>query len=167
MLSCAPTGGTLMPPPPFGPAATFAQFGHTPTQLIPAAPPLAARHTFPVAYPPIFYWPYPSPPVSPTSYYGGPMPADLGPPQGPMQPPQPTLVIMQGLPYSANVGHVLNFFSGSPELTPECIQLQRSMDGRATGEAIVCFPSRVEAERAVLEKNRHHIGNRYIELYLI
>nr|CAD7404155.1 unnamed protein product [Timema cristinae] len=160
-------GGTLMPPPPFGPAATFAQFGHTPTQLIPAAPPLAARHTFPVAYPPIFYWPYPSPPVSPTSYYGGPMPAALGPPQGPMQPPQPTLVIMQGLPYSANVGHVLNFFSGSPELTPECIQLQRSMDGRATGEAIVCFPSRVEAERAVLEKNRQHIGNRYIELYLI
>nr|CAD7431876.1 unnamed protein product [Timema monikensis] len=108
-------GGTLMPPPPFGPAATFAQFGHTPTQLIPAAPPMAARHTFPVAYPPIFYWPYPSPPVSPTSYYGGPMPAALGPPQGPMQPPQPTLVIMQGLPYSANVGHVLNFFSGSPE----------------------------------------------------
>nr|CAD7406751.1 unnamed protein product [Timema poppensis] len=52
-------------------------------------------------------------------------------------------------------------------LTPECIQLQRSMDGRATGEAIVCFPSRVEAERAVLEKNRQHIGNRYIELYLI
>nr|CAD7263611.1 unnamed protein product [Timema shepardi] len=38
-------GGTLMPPPPFGPAATFAQFGHTPIQLIPAAPPLAARHT--------------------------------------------------------------------------------------------------------------------------
>ncbi|CAG2055762.1 unnamed protein product [Timema podura] len=111
-----PLGGTLMPPPPFGPAATFAQFGHTPTQLIPAAPPLAARHTFPVAYPPIFYWPYPSPPVSPTSYYGGPMPAALGPPQGPMQPPQPTLVIMQGLPYSANVGHVLNFFSGSPEV---------------------------------------------------
>ncbi|KAJ8870599.1 hypothetical protein PR048_029622 [Dryococelus australis] len=111
-------GGTILPPPPFGPAAAFSPFGPAATQLIPATPALPPRHTFAAAYPPatFFYWPYPpSPPVSPTSYYGGPVPA-LGPPQGPVQPPPPTLVIMQGLPSSANVGHVLNFFSGTPEV---------------------------------------------------
>nr|CAD7262816.1 unnamed protein product [Timema shepardi]CAD7573615.1 unnamed protein product [Timema californicum] len=74
-------------------------------------------------------------------------------------------IIYFSIPYKLTYGkdrHNIQF-----PLTPECIQLQRSMDGRATGEAIVCFPSRVEAERAVLEKNRQHIGNRYIELYLI
>nr|CAD7431875.1 unnamed protein product [Timema monikensis] len=67
----------------------------------------------------------------------------------------------------AKIGSIHKLDKFTNGLTPECIQLQRSMDGRATGEAIVCFPSRVEAERAVLEKNRQHIGNRYIELYLI
>ncbi|XP_063218034.1 RNA-binding protein fusilli isoform X6 [Bacillus rossius redtenbacheri] len=102
-------GGTILPPP-FGPAA-FGPFGPATAQLIPATPALPPRHAFAAAYPPaaFFYWPYPpSPPVSPTSYYGGPVPS-LGPPPGAVQPPPPTLVITQGLPFSAN------FLSGSPE----------------------------------------------------
>ncbi|XP_067005775.1 RNA-binding protein fusilli isoform X2 [Anabrus simplex] len=101
-------GGTIMPPPPFGPATAFAPFAPAPAQLIPTAtlthgaPPLTPRHTFHAAYPPIFYWPYPSPPVSPTSYYGGPLPP-LPPVQ---QPPHLTSVIMQGLPFSTNVADV-------------------------------------------------------------
>ncbi|XP_063218038.1 RNA-binding protein fusilli isoform X9 [Bacillus rossius redtenbacheri] len=84
-------GGTILPPP-FGPAA-FGPFGPATAQLIPATPALPPRHAFAAAYPPaaFFYWPYPpSPPVSPTSYYGGPVPS-LGPPPGAVQPPPPTL----------------------------------------------------------------------------
>ncbi|XP_026477843.1 RNA-binding protein fusilli-like [Ctenocephalides felis] len=56
-------GGAILPPP-FGVANGYSPYG-----------PLAApRH--PAFYPPpIFYWGYPSPPVSPTSYYGGLQPA--------------------------------------------------------------------------------------------
>lgn len=52
------------------------------------------------------------------------------------------------------------------QLTPECIQIQRNGDGRPSGEALVSFPSRAEAERAIQEKNRQNIGNRYIELFM-
>ncbi|CAL1689695.1 unnamed protein product [Lasius platythorax] len=54
----------MLPPPPvaiFPPA----------TAMLPRAPP-----QFATPYPPhIFYWPYPSPPVSPTNYY---TPANVG-----------------------------------------------------------------------------------------
>jgi len=45
--------------------------------------------------------------------------------------------------------------------------MQRGCDGRQTGEAIVAFPSRADAERAILEKNRQSLGNRYVELFMV
>ncbi|KAF4525519.1 hypothetical protein B566_EDAN014905, partial [Ephemera danica] len=154
-------GGTLLPPPygafPYGPQAAA-------PPLIPAAAataaPMAPRPAPAPAFgfPPIFYWPYPSPPVSPTSYYTGVPP----PPQA-----APTLVIMNGLPYSATMADVLNFFQGFSEITPECIQMPRGGDGRPTGEALITFPSRADAERAIHEKNRQNMGNRYIELFMV
>lgn len=74
-------------------------------------------------YHPIIYWPYPSPPVSPTTYYT---------------------------------------HSGPTMMTSECIQIPRN----GAGDGLVTFPPRVEAERAIQEKNRANIGNRCIELYL-
>ncbi|XP_017773605.1 PREDICTED: RNA-binding protein fusilli isoform X2 [Nicrophorus vespilloides] len=70
-------GGNIIPTG-FHPGANFP--GYAPVQI--AAAPMGARQFFP---PPIFYWPYPSPPVSPTSYYAPSMP-----PPGAM-PPQPQL----------------------------------------------------------------------------
>jgi heterogeneous nuclear ribonucleoprotein F/H len=52
------------------------------------------------------------------------------------------------------------------QLTPDCIQIHRNNDGRPSGEAVVNFPSRADAERAIQEKNRHNIGTRYIELFM-
>lgn len=52
------------------------------------------------------------------------------------------------------------------QLSPDCIQIQRNNDGRPSGEAVVNFQSRAEAERAVAEKNRHNMGTRYIELFM-
>lgn len=53
------------------------------------------------------------------------------------------------------------------QLTLECIQLQHSADGHPTGEAAVSFPTRADAERAIHDKNRHNMGSRYIELFLV
>ncbi|XP_024938562.1 RNA-binding protein fusilli isoform X3 [Cephus cinctus] len=58
-------GGTMMPPP-FAPGAMFPP----PQAMLPRGPP-----QFAPAYPQIIYWPYPSPPVSPTNYYN---PANVG-----------------------------------------------------------------------------------------
>lgn len=87
-------GGPILSPPygtyPYAPAP----------QIIPTVTPLTPRA--PAYYPPIFYWPYPSPPVSPTSYY-----AHTG----------PTLVIMRGLPYNATVADILTFFQSFREVS--------------------------------------------------
>jgi len=117
-------GGTLLPPP-YG-AYPYVQTPQVLPATVTAAAALPAR--VPASYyPPIIYWPYPSPPVSPTTYYA---------------------------------------HSGPTMLTTDCIQIQRNGDGRPSGEAVVTFPSRAEAERAIQEKNRQNIGNRYIELFM-
>lgn len=61
MFYCG-TGGNMLPPP-YG---TF-PYVQTP-QILPAVAPLTPRLP-PASYYPVFYWPYPSPPVSPTTYY--------------------------------------------------------------------------------------------------
>ena len=38
-------------------------------------------------------------------------------------------------------------------------------DGRFTGEAWVTFASPAEAQRAQAERNRAHMGSRYVELF--
>lgn len=102
-------GGTLLPPPygafPYGPQSAAPPLIPTAATAAPLTPRPAPAPAY--GFPPIFYWPYPSPPVSPTSYYPGVPP-----------PPQPaaTLVIMHGLPYSATMADVLNFFQGFPEV---------------------------------------------------
>lgn len=53
-----------------------------------------------------------------------------------------------------------------PTQMPPDIQLQRGLDGRPNGEAFVTFGSRVEAERAITERNRKVVGNRFVELHM-
>ena len=50
-------------------------------------------------------------------------------------------------------------------MTPD-VQIQRTPDGRSTGEVYVTFGSRAEAERAVTERNRKVMLNRFIELHM-
>ncbi|GAB1600064.1 epithelial splicing regulatory protein 1-like isoform X4 [Argonauta hians] len=130
------------------------------TQTVPSFhhPPLAPLPPRPSYYPPVFYW-YPSPPVSPQTYY-----AQNG----------PSVVVMRGLPYNSSVQDIMNFFQGFPEqsstrnsqVSPESIQIQQSTDGRPNGDALVTFSSRCEAERAITERNRNSIGNRFVELFM-
>ncbi|XP_064466470.1 epithelial splicing regulatory protein 2-like isoform X2 [Ornithodoros turicata] len=141
-------GGAILPPPPYG-AYPYVQ---PPAPVLPATAVTTLAPRVSTYYPPIFYWSYPSPPVSPTTYY----PHSTG----------PTMVILRGLPYSATAVDILTFFQGFAELTADCIQIQRNTDGRPNGEAVVTFPTRADAERAIQEKNRQNIGSRYIELFM-
>ncbi|XP_075530023.1 epithelial splicing regulatory protein fusilli isoform X3 [Dermacentor variabilis] len=146
--AAAAAAGAMLPPAPYG-AYPYVQ---PPAPVLPAATMTTLAPRVSTYYPPIFYWSYPSPPVSPTTYY----PHSAG----------PTMVILRGLPYSSTPQDILTFFQGFPELTADCIQIQRNTDGRPNGEAVVTFPSRAEAERAIQEKNRQNIGSRYIELFM-
>lgn len=116
------TGGTLLPHQPYG---TY-PFGQPP--IIPAVSPLTPRPS-PFGFPPIFYWPYPSPPVSPTNYYGAAngsaaaaaaavaaaaAAAAGGANNGSGLPG--TLVIMRGLPFTATTADILQFFQGFSEV---------------------------------------------------
>jgi heterogeneous nuclear ribonucleoprotein F/H len=40
-------------------------------------------------------------------------------------------------------------------------------DGRPSGEAWISFGRAEDARRAVREKDRHHMGDRYVELFLL
>lgn len=107
----------------------------------------------------LLYWPYPSPPVSPSSYYAAAIMAS-------QSQQQPVMVLLRGLPFTATANDILNLFQGYPDLTADCIQIQRAANGQATGEALVTFPNRFEAERAILEKNRQLVDARPVELYI-
>ncbi|KAJ8925573.1 hypothetical protein NQ315_009413 [Exocentrus adspersus] len=72
-------GGNILPTPSFHPGPNFS--GFAPVQL--AAAPIGPPRQF--LPPPIFYWPYPSPPVSPTNYYPTMPPPGALPPQQPQQ----------------------------------------------------------------------------------
>ncbi|XP_049817658.1 RNA-binding protein fusilli isoform X2 [Aethina tumida] len=72
-------GGNIIPTP-FHPGPNFP--GYAPVQI--AAAPMGPRQFLPPPIPQIFYWPYPSPPVSPTNYY-----PTMPPPPGALPPQQP------------------------------------------------------------------------------
>lgn len=95
------SGGTLLPPA-YG---AFPYHAVQAPQVLPATVTAAAAlqpslrtSTSYASYPSFIYWPYPSPPVSPTTYYAH----STG----------PTMVIMRGLPFSATIKDVIKFFNG-------------------------------------------------------
>lgn len=47
------------------------------------------------------------------------------------------------------------------------VQFPRGADGQMTGDAFVTFGSRAEAERAVAERNRKVLHNRFIDIQII
>lgn len=80
------------------------------------------------------------------------------PPPGP-QPLASASLKLRGMPYAATADDVANFFAGYA-LVREAIAL-----GPQPGQASVAFHSVPEAARALAERNRQHMGSRYIELF--
>ena len=75
-------------------------------------------------------------------------------------------VKLRGLQYGANINDVLNFFRGFG-ITEQHVTFGVNSDGRPSGEAWVSFARLEDARRAVREKDRHHMGDRYVELFLL
>ncbi|KAL8593028.1 hypothetical protein ACOMHN_017958 [Nucella lapillus] len=87
-------------------------------------------------------------------------------PPSPLPHPDPCAVVMRGLPHNVTVPDVLNYFQGFSEVTSKSVQLQTGVDGELTGDAVVTFTSRGEAERAIVERNSRPLGHRFIELFM-
>jgi len=49
---------------------------------------------------------------------------------------------------------------------PNDVKIGFNRDGRPSGDALVTFPSAELAKDAVREKNRKHLGRRYVELFI-
>ncbi|GJP73739.1 hypothetical protein CLOP_g4427 [Closterium sp. NIES-67] len=73
------------------------------------------------------------------------------------------VVRLRGLPFSATEGDITAFFNGL-DIAPDGIVLQLNYQGRATGQAFVRFVDSENATKA-LDRNRQHIGSRYIEVF--
>jgi len=68
---------------------------------------------------------------------------------------------LRGLPWSANLKKVKEFFS---ELELVEAKILNRPDGRSTGEALVEFKNEEDLEKG-LEKDKENIGDRYIEVF--
>lgn len=71
------------------------------------------------------------------------------------------VVKLRGLPWSVTTEDILKFFEDC-EVLKNGVHLTTSREGRPSGEAYVEFENEEDLELA-LEKDRDHIGSRYIE----
>ena len=72
-------------------------------------------------------------------------------------------VKLRGLPFTADKREIAVFFYAYGIEESDVVFLDEG--SRRTGEAFVYFPSRDRARRAVREKHKQYIGDRYIELF--
>lgn len=73
------------------------------------------------------------------------------------------MVRLRGLPFSASESEIEDFFKGL-ELGPDGVVICVNFQGRSTGQAYVQFATAEVANKA-LERNRQHMGSRYIEVF--
>lgn len=77
------------------------------------------------------------------------------------------IVKLRGLPWSATVDDVVDFFSGCKIARgKDGVHMTTSREGRPSGEAFVEFEDIQDVEKA-LDKDREHIGSRYIEVFKV
>jgi hypothetical protein len=73
------------------------------------------------------------------------------------------VVRLRGLPFSASEADIADFFKGL-EKGPDGVVVCVNFQGRSTGQAYVQFATAELANKA-LDRNRQHIGSRYIEVF--
>ena len=79
--------------------------------------------------------------------------------------PSEGIVKIRGLPYTATKGDVIMFFRGYGMLTDDCVHFVMGADGRPTGEGFVIFGGPQADVSGALSRDRHVLGNRYVELF--
>ncbi|KAJ7571163.1 hypothetical protein O6H91_01G152400 [Diphasiastrum complanatum] len=73
------------------------------------------------------------------------------------------VVRLRGLPFNATESDISDFFKGL-EMGPDGVVICVNFQGRSTGQAYAQFATAEQANKA-LERNRQHIGSRYIEVF--
>eukprot|EP00743_Colponemidia_sp_Colp-15_P002917 GILK01003156.1.p1 GENE.GILK01003156.1~~GILK01003156.1.p1 ORF type:complete len:464 (-),score=39.76 GILK01003156.1:338-1729(-) len=73
---------------------------------------------------------------------------------------------MRGLPYRCTKDDIKMFFADY-DVTTRDITILMNAEGRPSGEAVVTFQSESACHRALEERNRKYIGDRYVELCLV
>eukprot|EP00965_Chrysotila_dentata_P211580 6186543-Pleurochrysis_carterae.AAC.2 len=71
---------------------------------------------------------------------------------------------MRGLPYTATVDDVVQFFNYPAELSPANVHLLQRADGRASGDAYVIFDTE-EAAKQALGLDKQKLGSRWVDLF--
>jgi RNA recognition motif-containing protein len=74
----------------------------------------------------------------------------------------PSVLKLRGLPFRISDREIEDFFRG---YNVRNVSITMDMDGRPSGEAMAQFSSPEDAAKALSEKNRGHIGSRYVELF--
>uniref|UniRef100_A0AAF5Q0N0 RRM domain-containing protein n=1 Tax=Wuchereria bancrofti TaxID=6293 RepID=A0AAF5Q0N0_WUCBA len=120
----------------------------------PLFPQQTVQSLVPAIVPPFtpLYWPCLSPPTSPCIY--------------PLQ-SQPGLVLVTGLCPNITPQDILAYFQTNPEITIESVQMLRWGTAQYSGEALVRFRSRMDAERALAEHVGAPLGTIPLNLSLI
>jgi hypothetical protein len=72
---------------------------------------------------------------------------------------------LRGVPFCATSDDILEFFDGF-DVVPGSVHVGYNHEGRPSGEAWVEFPSMQRAQKALQDRNKQHMGSRYIELFL-
>eukprot|EP00210_Caulerpa_lentillifera_P008003 g7642.t1 len=75
-------------------------------------------------------------------------------------------VRVRGLPFRVTEQEIKEFFQ-SFKFIPTSIQIDKDTSGRSSGEGWVTFINPDEARRAVRERNRQYLQNRYLELSIL
>lgn len=73
---------------------------------------------------------------------------------------------VRGLPFKVTEQEVKEFFH-SFKFIPTSVQIDKDTSGRSSGEGWITFNSPDEARRAVRERNRQYLQNRYLELSIL
>jgi epithelial splicing regulatory protein 1/2 len=78
-------------------------------------------------------------------------------------------VKLRGLPFQASPHDIVAFFRDGPSgglytyLSVNDVVIDQKM-GRPTGYALVFLGNELDAQRAIIEMNKKHMGNRYIDV---
>jgi hypothetical protein len=122
---------------------------------------LLQNHTHQTTYPPLIYWFPTTPPISPSSNQSQSTSSQAVQTQTGV----PWVLILKGAPLNVKKADVLQFFSGFDVMT-DYVQIHAYNESFGVADAFVTFSSRCEAERALISKNYHKLGNNLVELFL-
>jgi len=76
------------------------------------------------------------------------------------------VVGLRNLPFQVTPDNILDFFRGYETVT-DSVRIHYLEDGRCSGDAIISFRTKKEAQKAVTSLNKKQIGKRTVDLFFL